>query len=498
MRKRGQSGSRSLRGRGSALARPRAGDAEVRTGEDPGPEPEPLATLMSWAQLGDEVGVVHAAHRRALSGPLSIGQDVTRQINILRNQVHYQGGMVLDMDVGWATLPRGRRSVGARGPEVDEMARRDNAFDGLALVGPQKLPFPCPPYVGPPVTHLLRYPIGAKLGRDRVYSDTLPGVKRSSIFCPYDPPRIDELLCRARDLLHPVEGAIRASYLRGQRSSTPPLWVHPLMDLCVRVERGLTAASFRPYLLDWAEVAELRFHVAVLSAWTTTPWGPALRNALKGPHEYWHTLFTLAFADSLGRRIGPVVLPPQGSTARIADLGLLLLPNRDPLIFEVKVPRVLVRSADSQSRVALTPEEAGQIVEKAWKSMGSGTHGQLASVSTGILTVCGVHIYNGDEARLAEAARRFLGRRGAGRPNLAGIQIMLLNTARSARRWGYCRVMPVYKVLLNPAYHGTERVEQFLAQWRVMEQTDKGQSPAVKGSRDGIEDHPRRMGAGRF
>jgi hypothetical protein len=366
-------------------------------------------------------------------------------------ELGYRDASMVDLSDTYAWSDATRREYKLP-DEPRDFPHHDTTLDVLARLTPDNRPFPYPPYVGPHTFPVERRPLPAFLVPDCWWVALPPGVKRRRVYVGYEAATIDVLLHAGRKLLGHRWPKLVAQYHRGRKSPTPPNDVHPLVDLVVRLQWQLTITNLGIGYIDWADVAELRVHVGLLTRYSRSPWASIIGASLEAPAQYRHLLITLLFADMLGSRQGPVALIVSSGSTRVADIAILV--HGKPGTIEVKVPRALCRRMMDQPSPPLTHEYALATIEKAYHKAGDRRHGQLTTMHPGTLVLGGFHLYGDDTQVLTYAANDWLIRNGRRRRHVLGIVIVVLNIGRSVTVEGAARAMPGFNTLSNPHARG--------------------------------------------
>jgi hypothetical protein len=261
------------------------------------------------------------------------------------------------------------------------------------------------------------------------------------------PESLDDMVARMRHLLGKTLEKLEDRHRRGQRSTTPPKDIHPLMALIDDVQRTaelLRKPGVAAINEHWAiAIGELKMALDLYERWQTDPVWPSILSALNNPFNYVHDVAALATATFLavGHGIGHV--PVMGK--RTADLQIPASASKW-MVLEVKAPKALQRFRPSE----LTEAEAVQLVRRSIKSANTSSGGQLSPRCPGILVVAGMHLSLAEVQRLIKVTNELLNANGNTMIHIAGIILLVIGVRLVDRLTSPTQPMRLDELIIEP------------------------------------------------
>ena len=273
------------------------------------------------------------------------------------------------------------------------------------------------------------------------------------------PEFFDHLLDQVRELLGDEYERLRSSHLRGLASQTPPRHPHRLMELVDAAEAAAASLRGASPSIDAVATVELNVTVAALDRWHDNPEWPTLVRSLQSPHDYRHSVITLAAASFLADAGNAVEFVPVATRPgeRRPDLRVHV-GARTSIRTEVKAPPVL------QHPEPLSHDQAVETVRDALSSAGSGKGGQLDPDTDAVLIIGGFGLRQEDVNVLKSAGQRVLGGYKDKRRHLMAIGFLSVGVLVDGRDIGIGHTEPTLSAMLtaavaeNPNYRGSHRI----------------------------------------
>jgi hypothetical protein len=277
----------------------------------------------------------------------------------------------------------------------------------------------------------------------------VPFVARSDAAEELDAAFCRDLIASARALLGSAFAPISESHARAKASPTPARQPHRLMELIDLVDAGISALDSGVGEVSAVALAELMMVVRIFRHWEDHPRWPQIQQSLRNPPDFPHAVITLAAGSLLDDAGNSVVLEPgHPRGGRAADLRLEISPS-EGVSTEVKAP-----SALQGPLTDLPSDQARRVVEKARRSAGTGSRGQIGQGRSGMLIIGGFHLSEKGVTTLRDAAGKLLAE--VPRPNLTAIALVSVGVVVEVGR-AETRLSPALslEVAENPHYSGT-------------------------------------------